>query len=359
MQDISCVKISFIIPVYCAEKYLDRLYESIKHQNFNDYEAIFVDDGSIDSSPRMLEKYAQLDQRIQVIHKENGGVSSARNVGLERAKGKYVFIIDSDDWLADGALNALWNEAEASNADLIYGDFFLEEEKKRSRTQVFSNSFRTCDKSTIKALHMALNAGGLGIKIKAPSFTVINDFGGAPWRALIRRAVISDNNLRYDVSLKCLGEDILFMQHIYEYVSKVSYISEPIYHYRMLESSLSHSYKSNLLEQYKEIFLSEEEYLIKYAKDTDYWSIYYVRVINYIQQAMKLYFVNKKNLKPESARYEEFRLLMEEEPYKKAVNKVPLHRLTNYKTKLLVMILKIRGYKLFWIIKKKMLAGDL
>ena len=92
--------VSLIIPVYRVEKYLSRCLDSVLNQDYSNIEIILVDDGSPDSSPLICDEYAQRDPRISVIHKKNGGQSSARNAGLKVAKGHYVNFLDSDDWIA-------------------------------------------------------------------------------------------------------------------------------------------------------------------------------------------------------------------------------------------------------------------
>ena len=92
-------KISVIVPVYKAEAYLHRCVDSILAQTFQDFEVLLIDDGSPDRSGEICDEYARKDKRVRVFHKENGGVSSARNMGLDNARGEYVCFVDSDDWL--------------------------------------------------------------------------------------------------------------------------------------------------------------------------------------------------------------------------------------------------------------------
>ena len=92
-------RLSIIIPVYNAEDYLDRCLHSILEQEFSSYEVILVDDGSSDASPLICDRYSSTDPRFRTVHKPNGGVSSARNMGLELAKGEYIMFLDSDDTL--------------------------------------------------------------------------------------------------------------------------------------------------------------------------------------------------------------------------------------------------------------------
>ena len=101
--------ISIIVPVYNSEKYLDACIDSILSQSFRDFELILVDDGSKDSSAQICDEYASQDTRVRVIHKANGGVSAARNDGLDIAKGEYITFIDSDDWVERESLSTISN----------------------------------------------------------------------------------------------------------------------------------------------------------------------------------------------------------------------------------------------------------
>ncbi|RGF13499.1 glycosyltransferase [Blautia sp. AM16-16B] len=111
-------QISIIIPVYDVEKYLERCIESVLNQTLKDIEIILVDDGSPDRSGKMCDVFAEKDKRIKVIHKENGGLSSARNAGISMAKGKYIGFVDSDDWIEDDMFEYLFNLIEQYDADI-------------------------------------------------------------------------------------------------------------------------------------------------------------------------------------------------------------------------------------------------
>ena len=109
-------KISVIVPVYNVEKYVARCLDSIVNQTFKDIEIICVDDGSEDGSVTIVKEYASRDDRIQIIHQENGGLSSARNTGMNHARGKYISFVDSDDWIDPDFFEKLYNAAEKYNA---------------------------------------------------------------------------------------------------------------------------------------------------------------------------------------------------------------------------------------------------
>ncbi|MFS2915903.1 glycosyltransferase family 2 protein [Phocaeicola dorei] len=140
-------KISIIIPIYNAEKYLCRCVDSIIVQTFTDFELLLIDDGSLDDSKQICDKYARKDIRIQVFHKENGGVASARQLGMDYVRGKYFIHVDSDDWIEPDMLERMVGMAEAENAEIVVSDFFIDRRggeivyKKQEPSLVDSKSF--------------------------------------------------------------------------------------------------------------------------------------------------------------------------------------------------------------------------
>lgn len=115
-------KVSIIIPVYNVEKYVGRCLESVMSQeNIDDLEIIVIDDGSTDNSGRICDDFAKKNLKFRVIHKSNQGISNARNLGLEIAKGEYIMFLDSDDYLEKGIVKNLLDEAIQKNADIVGG----------------------------------------------------------------------------------------------------------------------------------------------------------------------------------------------------------------------------------------------
>ena len=119
-------KISVIVPVYNVEKYLNKCVESIVNQTYTNLEIILVDDGSPDNCPQMCDEWAKKDNRIKVIHKKNGGLSSARNAGLGMVSGAYVTFVDSDDWIDNDALEKMLRSAHKNKADIVSAGFYFE-----------------------------------------------------------------------------------------------------------------------------------------------------------------------------------------------------------------------------------------
>ena len=127
-------EISVIVPVYKAEQYLKRCVKSILEQTYQDFELILVDDGSPDNSPSLCDEWAKNDNRIHVIHKENGGASSARNAGLKEATGNWVTFADSDDWLDKTALKTLYDLAKKYNVPMVIGGMRVVQEYTDTKT---------------------------------------------------------------------------------------------------------------------------------------------------------------------------------------------------------------------------------
>ncbi len=123
-KTISKPKVSVIVPVYKAEKYIHRCLGSLVNQTLHDIEIILVDDGSPDNSRKICDDYAAKDNRIKVIHKENGGVSSARNAGIKAATGEYSIHCDPDDWVELTAYEKLYNKAKETDADMVVCDYY-------------------------------------------------------------------------------------------------------------------------------------------------------------------------------------------------------------------------------------------
>lgn len=119
-------KVSVIVPVYNVEKYLDRCVNSLVNQTLNDIEIIFVDDGSPDGCPAMCDEYARKDGRVHVIHKMNGGLSSARNDGLKHVTAEYYMFVDSDDWLDIETCKVCYEKIVALDADCLMFSYIKE-----------------------------------------------------------------------------------------------------------------------------------------------------------------------------------------------------------------------------------------
>lgn len=157
-------KISIIVPVYKVEKFLSECVSSILTQSFRDFELVLVDDGSPDECPQMCDKYSLNDPRVVTFHKKNGGMSSARNFGLDHAKGRYIMFVDSDDLLAEDALERLYNEIITTNADVVLGRIIRFDAKSgKSRPYTHLEDYK--EMSGKQTLEMLLKGNPLNISV--------------------------------------------------------------------------------------------------------------------------------------------------------------------------------------------------
>lgn len=320
------IKVSVVIPVYNVEKYIEECIDSVIKQSMHEIEIIVVDDGSKDRSGKILDNYAQKDPRVLVIHQENGGVSSARNTGLAKCSGKYVYIMDSDDYLEPDALEKLYLNAEETKADVVIADHYTFRNKKSQfQHHYFSKEFVTEDQKIIQQIqNMVLHDGF------SPYLTSENKGLGiaTPWNKLLSRELIDNNELRFDPYVLGTFDDGLFALSVFQYVKKVSYIRAYIYHYRVIETSLIHRYNPNRRNIDQRVFQRIREFTDKYAKDGEFIEAYHGRVIIYLVQEFRVYFFNANNDLPAKQLYKEFKELFSNEVNAKAIRQVPLRKLT-------------------------------
>lgn len=149
--------ISVIVPVYKVEQYLPKCIESIINQTYRDIEILLVDDGTPDNSGKICDEYANKDKRIRVFHKKNGGVADARNFGIINAKGKYITLIDSDDWIEPDMLETMVNLAEKKQAEIVICGFFYEYAKGTVKSKTIEKDFE----GSVDVLKALVNNNGI------------------------------------------------------------------------------------------------------------------------------------------------------------------------------------------------------
>lgn len=205
-------EISIIVPVYKVEKYLAECVKSILSQSFENFELLLVDDGSPDRCPQMCDEYSLKDSRVVTFHKKNGGQSSARNFGLNHAKGRYIMFVDSDDLLAEEALKHLYHEITTTNADVVLGKvvrFITETGVSRPYTRLDTRK----EMSGKEALQVLMKGVLLNISV----------CGGIYKREIWEK-------LRMPVDYIC--EDMYVTPSIYLKANKIIYVPEMFYLYR-------------------------------------------------------------------------------------------------------------------------------
>lgn len=228
-------KISFIIPVYKMERYLNKLFESLSNQSFTDFEAILVDDGSPDKSGEMCDEFQKADSRFKVIHQKNGGVAKARNTALDESTGDYILFLDPDDWMESDSAEFLINKAEKENADIVMFGIF--------------NDYCLPDGSVVKTT--ISNPALVGVFRGEPFKEHFDKIATSHLSAgkLLRRSIIEEFHIRFKEH--SLGEDGMFFVDFYRNNPKcLVCVDKPLYHYLIArDASLTNSYHPERVNQ--------------------------------------------------------------------------------------------------------------
>ena len=240
------MKYSVIIPVYNSEKYLSKCFDSVLNQCYEDFEIIVVNDGSTDSSDSIIKNYAEKDSRIKHFCKENGGVSAARNLGLEMASGEYILFVDSDDELFECCLEQI-NVYTDKGYDIVVYPFEIVDENSNSvdyiyyldnRNDVYINS----SEEKAKVLYAML------LSNKPFAFC---------WNYAVKKEII--DSIRFNEKVK-LCEDLLFDLEMYTNVETAVLLKKPLYRYRKVSGSASNTFDFTKLNNIVFVYEKKIEY---------------------------------------------------------------------------------------------------
>ncbi len=277
-------KISVIVPIYNADKYLSRCIDSILMQSYKNIEIILVNDGSTDKCKDICEEYINKDDRIVFIDKENSGVSDARNKGIEIATGKYVMFVDADDILTKNACEILYNEIENKNADYITSNYInmtqdgILYDKPILDINKYTNCKLTFENKYVSSILMTC--------------IVANK--------IFRLSFLNENNIRFEKGM--IAEDSIFSNLCFIKSKNVYYINDVIYCYRQrnvdkksISTDCSLNYFNNISKSYKLIY---ENFRIN--NRLDYYKLFYAKTLTYIMykfiDATNLIYEEKKEV---------------------------------------------------------------
>ena len=222
------VKISIVIPVHNIEKYLSQCLESIKNQTLSDFEVICINDGSTDSSLKILKDFASKDSRFKIIDKKNEGQGVARNLGISKSEGEYILCMDSDDWLETDGLKKAYNKIKNDNADILIFDYYKFFEKTQTKS-VYKNT------SVYSQLIKPFTPKDAGKTL------LLNN--SLPFK-MYRGEFLKKNNVIY--SNHKFMEDAPFYIKAMLLAKKITCLEEPISNYRIHSASMTFDYKKYL-----------------------------------------------------------------------------------------------------------------
>lgn len=228
--------ISVIVPIYKVENYIKKCVDSIRHQTYKELEIILVDDGSPDNCPAICDEYAKKDSRIQVIHKQNGGLINARKSGLEIAKGEYIGFVDGDDWIEPEMYELFARQIKKYSPDMVISDFYFDDGKQLlNSAQLFEHEYY--DKDALKS----------EIYPKMLFSSTYYKFGINPccWSKVYKKELLKKNLFPVDGRIK-LGEDAAFTYPCLLDAQNIATVKTPCYHYILNPQSMTKSYDKDL-----------------------------------------------------------------------------------------------------------------
>ena len=213
--------ISIIVPVYKAEAYLRRCVDSLLVQTFTDFEVLLIDDGSPDRSGEICDAYAKKDTRVRVFHQPNGGVSVARQRGLDEARGEYTIHADPDDWVEPNMLEELYRKAKEDDADMVICDFYTNDEKTQKYVKQRPSKLDHC----------------------TVSHELFQQLHGSCWNKLVKRVCYGKYGIHFPKELS-FCEDLYTNAKLLHYPLKIAYVPRAFYHYDQFvnKGSIVHTY---------------------------------------------------------------------------------------------------------------------
>ncbi|MCR8660660.1 glycosyltransferase [Paenibacillus endoradicis] len=214
--------LSIIVPIYNVEAYLEKCIDSLLNQSYGNVEIILINDGSTDRSGLISDKYSELDRRIKVIHRLNGGLSAARNTGIKAASGYYIAFVDSDDFVSEDSFNVLIEKAESNDLDIVCGNAFRYFENRNKKTVMIQNDMTT--EKVYSGVEYICD------KIEG------NAYQPCVWLNVYRASLINDNQLFFKEGI--LHEDEEWTPRVFLKTSRVQYSNHVFYYYVQRQGSI-------------------------------------------------------------------------------------------------------------------------
>lgn len=316
------VKVSVIVPVYNVGEYLQPCVDSLLSQTLRDIEIILIDDGSKDESPEICDAYKEKDPRIVVIHQKNQGVSVARNTGIMAAKGKWITFVDGDDWADSHLCEKTVTYAEETESDVVIFSYYTSYSNKEVRSKLIDleNGDVSDQKDLIIKKTISQYYGG----------NVANNgvSTGTTWGKLIRKSEIDENALSFKPGLT-RAQDTVFWLRGFECARKISLLDEPLYHYRITDTSVCSGTKylpnceipfGMLLEEYR-------KFITEFSKDEDYNVALNIRTIQVLSWYVKHKFFHDDNTEKANDKIHSFKKTATAFPFIEAIKNVDIRKL--------------------------------
>lgn len=257
-------KVSIIMPVYNAEKYLNEAIESVLNQTYIDFELILINDMSTDQSKKICREHMKNDNRIVLLenNSESHGPGPTRNIGLEYATGEYIYFMDADDWIEKSLLQCSVNRMQETDADIVQFGVIYERNDGNNSEQYYWKGDKLLTKGEIKKNFLDF----------------WKNTRNSLWIYLFRRETVK--TIRFENMIS--GEDASYIMDALCNINKIAYIEKAFYHYRYVEGSISHRWNKNTIEHREIIWKHQRNFLKSFQKGIDQWAYAEVAYDNYI-----------------------------------------------------------------------------
>jgi len=286
-------KISIIIPVYNVGKYVTVCLESILKQTYRDFEAIVIDDGSVDNSPGVCDEFARRDSRIRVFHIPNGGVSNALNVGLANAAGEWLYFVDGDDWIEEKSLEMMMSHIQKEAAiDVLCFNNYVNTDREEKNVPMLERFWTGKDVDI-------LAAATIFPKYIEKKYKVVLPVIRCRWSKMIKKQLVVDNNIFFKPELT-LGQDADFCAEVFAVAKCVLTSNDYLYHYRSFNESNSNKYRekwNHLI--YRVSYLNSNE---KVSKNNDFEEVKGLLILSLAKTMMVRFLCHPECIKTFSER---------------------------------------------------------
>lgn len=326
-------KVSIIVPVYKTQDTLERCIDSLIMQTLTDLEIILVDDGSPDSSGDLCDKLAIKDARIKVIHKENGGLSSARNVAMDIACGEYIGFVDSDDYVDVAMFEKLYYQSINTQSDICLCGYTTVINKK------FTDHYLTFSKEIYVGTEIHRNF--IVPLIGVSRFGSIDSLDGFVWRNLYKNSFIK--NLRFESERKYFAEDVVFNLNAYKKASRISVVNECLLYYEYNPISLTNKYREGIWDMLCNLIDKKQTLIIELNLHKEAQQRLYNEILKFVIFSLK----NSKKKEPPFSHKEssqKVKAILTSPYVEKAIKNIEKHRL-NKKLHVLLILIKIKFYR--------------
>lgn len=339
-------KVSIIIPVYNAEKFLGKCINSVLTQTYENWEIIIIDDGSTDNSEKIYNEFAKNDNRFKVYYQDNKGVSAARNFGINIAQGKYIIFIDADDWIEKDFIDRMIEVIEKEKADMVQCNFYYVRNDTFEKRKHISPNYSI--RENLEELQLDILYREYEEKKNHNSVGAIRSVWGKIFKASILKEIKFNENID-------IFEDGIFILYALQMMKKVVLIDEYLYYYRITEVSSNIKFKTDFDKKVLIIFKEMQNFVTKYKKDEKFIKCFYIMIFEMISATLEkdiFNIHNKSNKKEKIIRLKNFIQQNYCKTSLKQINKKDL----NKNQKLLIFLLNSKLYSIIYylyVIKQK------